>query len=96
MGSGGVPNRTIIKVDGKYGDLSVRDAKPNSRYDLYVDNKKVQSRWFDHEGKVVRNRDYRHQDAHHNHTFPHDHLWEWINGTPHRNPENFEPDYNFI
>lgn len=55
--------------------------------------KKIQSRWFDANGKVVRNRDYYHQDSHHNHEFPHDHNWEWENEKPIRNPENFKPDY---
>ena len=37
MGAGGVPNRTIERVDGKRkrGDLPISGAKPNSRYDLY-------------------------------------------------------------
>ena len=95
MGAGGVPNRTVIKVIGVRGDLPVKGAKPNSRYDLHVDGEKVQSRWFDAFGNVVRNRDYFHQDAHNNHTFPHDHVWEWVEGVPHRNPENFEPDGSY-
>jgi len=36
MGAGGVTNRTIIRVNGRPGDLSTSGAKPNSRYDLYV------------------------------------------------------------
>lgn len=40
MGSGGVPNRTIERIDGKRGDLPTRTIKPNSRYDLYVNGKK--------------------------------------------------------
>lgn len=41
MGAGGVPNRTIERVDGKRGDLPTSGAKPNSRYDLYVNGQKV-------------------------------------------------------
>lgn len=93
MGAGGVPNRTIERIDGKRGDLPTRTIKPNSRYDLYVNGKKIQSRWFDGNGKVIRNRDYDHQDSHHNHVFPHDHNWKWENETPIRNPENLEPNY---
>lgn len=33
MGAGGVPNRTIAIIEGRNGDLPVRGAKPNSRYD---------------------------------------------------------------
>lgn len=93
MGAGGVPNRTIIRINGRPGDLPTSDAKSNSRYDLYVNGEKVQSRWFDVNGNVVRNRDYIHQNAHNIHDFPHDHIWDWGRGYPHRNPENFEPDY---
>lgn len=93
MGAGGVPNRTIERIDGKRGDLPTRAIKPNSRYDLYVNGKKIQSRWFDANGKVIRNRDYDHQDSHHNHEFPHDHNWKWTDAIPCRNPENLKPDY---
>ena len=92
MGSGGVPNRTIIIVQGKRGDLPARGAKPNSRYDLYVNGQKVQSRWYDSEGNARRNRDFNHQDAHNNHTFPHDHKWNWDSKPP-RDPQFVRPDY---
>ena len=94
MGGGGATSGgTYVRVDGRAGDLPTEDAKPNSRYDLYENGRKRQSRWFDFEGKVIRNRDYFHQDAHHNHTFPHDHAWIWVNGKPQRIEENLEPDY---
>lgn len=93
MGAGGVPNRNIEVIYGRYGDLPVRGAKPNSRYDLYVDGKMVQCRWFDAYGKVVRNRDYEHQNAHNNHKFPHDHIWFWDKGKPIRSKDGYEPDY---
>ncbi len=94
MGAGGVTNRATEIIEGKRGDLPTRGAKPNSRYDLYVNGKKVQSRWFNYEGKVVRNRDYDHQNSHNNHDFPHDHNWEWKNGQPQRDSQNLEPDYD--
>ena len=34
-----------------------------------------------------------HQDAHHNHTFPHDHIWIRINGTLKRGKDDPVPDY---
>ena len=93
MGAGGVPNRTIIRVDGRSGDLPTKGAKPNSKYNLYENGKLKQSRWFDKNGNAVRNRDYFHQDPLKNHTFPHDHLWNWKTDKP-RVPENLEPDYD--
>ena len=93
MGSGGVPNRTIIRVNGRSGDLPTTGAKPNSRYDLYENGNLKQSRWFDEKGNVVRNRDYFHQDRG-NHYFPHDHNWEWINNQPHRDNDFMQPDYD--
>ena len=93
MGAGGVPNRTIEIIEGRNGDLPVRGAKPNSRYDLYVNRQKIQSRWYDGNGKAIRNRDFTHQDAHRNHNFPHDHNWRWINNKAIRIADNLEPDY---
>ena len=97
MGAGGVPNRSVVIVRGRSGSLPTSNAKPNSRYDLYNDEEKIQSRWFDSEGKAIRNRDYHHQDAHDNHFFPHDHEWDWSEGFPRRILDNLNPDYdNFI
>jgi len=93
MGAGGVTNRGIYIIDGRSGDLPTERAKPNSRYDLYVDGKKIQSRWFDKEGKVKRNRDFEHQNTLKNHIFPHDHNWLWRNGKPYRLKDNLKPDY---
>ena len=92
MGGGGVPSGGVTIINGRRGELP-KTGKPNSRADLYVNGKKVQSRWFDHEGKVIRNRDHDHQDAHNNHKFPHDHNWIWINGIPKRGKEGLQPDY---
>ena len=92
MGGGGVPSGGVTIINGRRGELP-KTGKPNSRADLYVNGKRVQSRWFDHEGKVIRNRDYDHQDAHHTHIFPHDHNWIWINGIPKRGKECLRPDH---
>lgn len=92
MGGGGVPSGGVTVKHGRRGELDT-ETVPNSRQDLYVNGKRVQSRWFDHEGKVIRNRDYDYQDAHHNHVFPHDHDWVWKNGHPIRNTQWVEPDY---
>lgn len=96
MGAGGVPNRTIKIVNGKRGDLPTSGAKTNSGCDLYVNGEKVQSRWFDSKGNVIRNRDYNHQNAHNNHEFPHDHNWSWDNGYPQRNRENLKPNFDIF
>lgn len=93
MGAGGVPNRTIVRIDGRRGDLPVCGAKPNSRYDLYINGKLIQSRWYDENGNVVWNRDYDHQNTHNNHEFPHDHYWKWVNGRAIRSKENLKPNY---
>ena len=95
MGGGGATSGgTYVKIiHGKRGDLDTHVETPNTRYDLYVDGVKVQSRWYDFKGDAIRNRDYQHQDAHHNHTFPHDHAWIWENGRPHRIEDNLQPDY---
>lgn len=75
MGAGGIPSGGVFKFYGRSGDLPTKDSHINSRWDLYENGKKKQSRWFDSNGLVIRNRDYFHQNAHENHTFPHDHLW---------------------
>ena len=67
--------------------------KPNSRSDLYVNGKLKQSRWYDYEGKAVRNRDYFHQNSGNLYTFPHDHNWGLVNGQWTRIKSHIEPDY---
>lgn len=91
MGSGGVPNRGVEK---SYARKLERTYKQNIRVDRYKNGKKVQSRWYDNNGRAIRNRDYEHQDAHHNHTFPHDHEWNWNGDNGTRNPEPLTPDYD--
>lgn len=92
MGAGGVPNRTIERINARSGDLPTKSTKPNSRYDLYVNGIKIQSRWYDNNCRAIRNRDYAHQDSNNNHIFPHDHIWDWTKSKP-RLPTNLEPDY---
>ena len=87
MGAGGVPNRTIVRVDGRSGDLPIKGAKPNSRYDLYNKGNKIQSRWFDKNGRATRNRDFSHQNRG-NISFPHDHSWDkGVRGEGHLVPD---------
>lgn len=93
MGAGGVPNRGVESIVGRSGDLPTSGAKPNARYDLYVNGKKIQSRWFDDNGYAIRNRDYKHQNAHNNHYFPHDHTWTWIGDNGRRSKEPLPPDF---
>ena len=67
MGGGGVPSGgvTIVEI---FGQRSLKPTgKPNSRTDLYVNGKRKQSRWYDQNGKAIRNRDYFHQDGDHTH-----------------------------
>ena len=90
MGSGGVTNRGVEKSFERRLDST---GKPNSRVDRYKNGKKVQSRWYDENGRAIRNRDYEHQNPLHDHTFPHDHAWNW-NINPPRIPENLPPDYD--
>ncbi len=76
-----LPNHTVN--DGK--KVPVKDQEPNSSIDLLdQDTGEVkQRRYFDNEGKVVEDIDFKHQDDG-THTFPHRHQWEWINGIPKR------------
>ncbi len=66
---------------------------PNSRADRYEKGQLKQQRWYGTDGRAIRNRDYFHQNAHGNHFFPHDHLWNWTSHTP-RDKNFVEPDYN--
>lgn len=93
MGAGGVPNRTVEIVYGRSGDLPTKTSKPNSRIDLISNGERIQSRWFDDKGNVIRNRDYKHQNTFNNHFFSHDHIWTWINNEPIRDTKSIEPDY---
>ena len=91
MGGGGVPSGGVTIMNGRHGGLP-KTGKANSRADLYVNGKRKQSRWYDHNGKAIRNRDYFHQDGDHTHTFPHDHPWDWSKRSP-RSPNGISPDY---
>lgn len=52
---------------------------PNSKYKYYKNGKKIQERWFDKDGKVIKDRDYtNHGNSKLHPKVPHDH--DWING----------------
>ena len=87
MGSGGVPNRGVEKT---YDRSLQSKGQPNSRIDRYKDGNKVQSRWYDENGKAIRNRDYAHGG---DMNFPHDHDWEWNGDNGVRGIEHLKPDY---
>ncbi|MCI9459037.1 MAG: hypothetical protein HFJ21_01070 [Clostridia bacterium] len=71
MGAGGIPSGGVSKIYGRLGSLPRFGAKPNSRIDLYNENGvRIQSRWYDSNGIVFRNRDYT--DTAYG---VHDHLW---------------------
>lgn len=90
MGAGGVPNRSL-KIS--YERSLKPKGHPNSRYDRYKDGELVQSRWYDENGKAIRNRDYKHQNPHNNHFFPHDHNWKWNGDDGDREKDILPPDY---
>ncbi|GEM_PF-4760605 len=53
------PSCGVERFVGRLGDLKTK-GKPNSRADLYNKNgEKIQSRWYDADGKVTHNRDYK-------------------------------------
>lgn len=93
MGAGGIPSSGVIIVESDHQGLPSKTEHINSRYDLYVDGRRKQSRWYDANGIVVRNRDYFHSDPKGDHKFPHDHRWIIANGEPTRISTNLEPDY---
>lgn len=70
----------------KYGDshdnLPTKDQKPNSSMDLYdkETGELLQRRFFDENGRAIKDIDYKHNDPHNTHTFPHEHYWDWTNG----------------
>jgi len=91
MGSGGVPNRT---VEISYERSLEPTGKPNTRVDRYSkrDGKKLQSRWYDKNGKAERNRDYSSNNGSADN--PHDHIWDWSKGYGERGREHLAPDYD--
>ena len=93
MGAGGMPSGGVVIVHSEHQGLPSKTEHINSRYDLYVDGKRKQSRWYDSNGLAVRNRDYFHENPKGDHKFPHDHKWERVNGRPKRISTNLDPDY---
>ena len=92
MGGGGVPSGGVYVIHGRSGDLPYIVTHINSRYDLFVNGKRIQSRWYNPQGKAIRNRDYIHGNGGNNHFFPHDHNWSWGKNSP-RDKEALPPDY---
>lgn len=90
MGAGGVTNRGVYI---SYERRLESEGVPNSRVDRLKNGVRVQSRWYDKDGKADRNRDYEHNDTMKSHFFPHDHLWQWRNGRAYRGKELIIPDY---
>lgn len=73
----------IIIMIGKIGDIPACNQTPNSRIDLFnKDGRLIQQRWFDEEGKAMKNRDWEHGSKGGVHNFPHIHKWNWNNKTP--------------
>lgn len=87
MGAGGVPNRGVEIV---YDRNLKKVGKPNIRVDKYKNGEKIQSRWYDKDGRAIRNRDYKHSG---NMNFPHDHKWDWSKEDP-RGKEHLDPDFD--
>lgn len=96
MGGKCSPSGGIETTTGRIGTLKT-EGKPNSRMDLYQNGERIQSRWYDSDGWVMWNRDYKHSDPFNNHKFPHDHNWKWNpkTGNPERISENLPENPNY-
>lgn len=70
-------------INGRSGDLSTK-SEPNSSNDLYVDGELYQRRFFDENGRVIKDIDFKHGEKPGSHEFPHEHFWEWIDDIPQR------------
>lgn len=56
---------------------------PNSSEDLYNQNGElIQRRYYDENGYAEFDIDFKHDNSHNNHEFPHKHTWDWKNGVP--------------
>jgi hypothetical protein len=54
-----------------------REGEPNSSTDLFRDNQLVQRRYYDENGRALRDIDFSHSNGDSSHTFPHTHDWTW-------------------
>jgi len=71
------PSGGIKQQVGRIGDLKA-EGNPNSRVDLYNKNEElIQQRWYGPDGRAIWDRDWAHGGG--DHTWPHDHSWEWSN-----------------
>ncbi|WP_227055622.1 hypothetical protein [[Clostridium] hylemonae] len=78
----GKPREKHKTKTGRSGDLKTK-GEPNSSEDLYNENGELlQRRYYDKNGNVEYDIDYKHDNSHNNHKFPHGHEWEWKDGKP--------------
>lgn len=87
MGAGGVPNRGVEITEANSLE---KTGHPNSKVLRYKNGKLKQARWYDNEGRAIRNRDYAHSGTM---DFPHDHDWDCSSGEAIRGEEHLQPDY---
>ena len=87
----------IKKIKIQYGRSinEIEDAEPNSKTEAYdeLTDELLQERWYGPDGRVIKNRDWRHSDTKNTHEFPHDHDWTWIDGKAKRS-KGKKPDWN--
>jgi len=67
------------KVTGRH---LLPKGEPNSDSDLYDEEGLRQTRHYGPDGWAEYDIDYRHQDSHNNHTFPHRHNFDWSTKPP--------------
>ncbi len=88
------PSSQVSAIIGKIGELPI-NAEPNSRFDLFDEyGNLIQQRWFDANGRPIRNRDWHHGHKGGVHEFPHDHPWNWDKNPP-RAKHPYSVDSNF-
>ena len=63
------------------------EGEPNSSQELYDDDGELkQKRYYGPDGKATEDIDYKHQNSHENHEFPHKHTWDWSKKRPRSKP----------
>ena len=66
------------------------EGEPNSSQELYDDDGDLkQKRYYGPDGKATEDIDYKHQNSHENHEFPHRHTWDWNKKNPRSKPLPF-------
>ncbi len=89
MGAGGATNQGTNHIE--CSKLS-KTGKPNSKAIRLKNGQIVQVRWYDKNGKAIKNRDYSHAGK--GVEFPHDHGWSWQGENGQRGAEHLDPDYD--